>query len=298
MRKVRAIFCSDMHLSHKAPLLRSQEPDWYEAMKRTIGELHNLKAKHGCPIFFAGDLFDRWNSPAELINFAIKTLPLMISIPGQHDLPNHRLDQQHRSAYHSVWLALWSQYTSQSEFLSFDLFPYNRMLKKCNDLETDSIAICHQFCWKQKHTYSGAPSKNHATQLGKQLKGYKVAVFGDNHDHFIAKPPNTPLIVNCGCMMRRSINELKYEPSVVLLRDDFKTKRIKLDTSKDVYISPDHESHLIEAEKMLNHAGELIAQLKNLGDEGADFSGIVKQYLEQFVVRAKVKEFILKALEE
>ncbi|MFK5283767.1 hypothetical protein ACI3PL_29745, partial [Lacticaseibacillus paracasei] len=43
---------------------------------------------------------DRWNAPPELINFDLEHLPTgMICVPGQHDLPNHNLDDMRRSGY-------------------------------------------------------------------------------------------------------------------------------------------------------------------------------------------------------
>jgi len=99
MSNVIAILCSDIHLCHTPPVARSAEPDWYVAMERQLDELRAVAEQHGAPIVCAGDIFDRWNSPPELINFAIQSSPKMHSIPGQHDLPHHRYEDMQRSAY-------------------------------------------------------------------------------------------------------------------------------------------------------------------------------------------------------
>ncbi|GAG04154.1 unnamed protein product, partial [marine sediment metagenome] len=114
MSKVLALLCSDLHLSHVPPAARSAESDWYAAMKRPLDEIRELARLHGkadglkqVKILCAGDVFDssgadrrRWNSPPELINFAIDALPEgMYCIPGQHDLPNHNYGEIKRSAY-------------------------------------------------------------------------------------------------------------------------------------------------------------------------------------------------------
>ena len=103
---VIALLVGDIHLSAKAPLCRAKEPDWFEAMARPLMELVDLQKQIGKesdgipPILCAGDVFDRWNSPPELINFALEYLPpQMYSIPGQHDLPNHNYNEIDRSAY-------------------------------------------------------------------------------------------------------------------------------------------------------------------------------------------------------
>ena len=98
--RVVAIACADIHLQHTAPICRSGEPDWYAAMARPLEELRGLQENYDCPILCAGDVFNHWNNcPPELINWAIKHLPKMYAIPGQHDLPQHRLDDVRKSAY-------------------------------------------------------------------------------------------------------------------------------------------------------------------------------------------------------
>ena len=94
-----AIFAADLHLSLKAPIWRSTEQDWFEAMLRPLVELRTLATLHNCPIVYAGDIFDKWNSPPELINFAIEHLPKGHAIPGQHDLPLHNYEDIRKSAY-------------------------------------------------------------------------------------------------------------------------------------------------------------------------------------------------------
>src|SRR4030042_1550393 len=96
--KVIALFCSDLHLSLTPPVFRSNEPDWLTAQQRPLDELRALQSKHQCPIFCAGDLFDKWyggpkEHACELVNWAIKHMPYMHCIPGQHDLPEHDLTQ-------------------------------------------------------------------------------------------------------------------------------------------------------------------------------------------------------------
>src|SRR4051812_12555947 len=70
--KVNSLWCSDIHLSHKPPIARSAEPCWYSAMQRQLDELRSVALELDVPIFVAGDIFDRWNPPPELINFAIR----------------------------------------------------------------------------------------------------------------------------------------------------------------------------------------------------------------------------------
>src|SRR5262245_45393768 len=97
--KAIAIFASDLHLSEKAPVARSAEPDWFAAQQRHLVELAELQDRVDAPIFYAGDIFDKSNPSPRLINWAIDHLPRGYAIPGQHDLPFHRLEDIKDSGY-------------------------------------------------------------------------------------------------------------------------------------------------------------------------------------------------------
>src|SRR5688572_18895632 len=96
-----AILCADLHLTLRPPLCRADK-NWmltqrdYLLQIRKLQEPAHLKnhleATAKIPVICAGDIFDRWNPPPELVNFALRFLPNgMICVPGQHDLPNHNI---------------------------------------------------------------------------------------------------------------------------------------------------------------------------------------------------------------
>jgi DNA repair exonuclease SbcCD nuclease subunit len=95
-------FCSDLHLSHKPPVARAVEPDWYAAMRRPIADLAKRSRKDRAFVVCAGDIFHHWNEPVELVNWAARELPDMYSIPGQHDLPYHRYEDIEKSSYFNL----------------------------------------------------------------------------------------------------------------------------------------------------------------------------------------------------
>ena len=66
--QIIGIFFADPHFSHIAPSLRCEEQDWLVSMERVIKEIGKIQARHKCPMFCAGDIFDKWNSPPHLIN--------------------------------------------------------------------------------------------------------------------------------------------------------------------------------------------------------------------------------------
>ena len=302
MSRVVAILCSDLHLSHTAPLARSSEPDWYEAMGRPLAELRGLQKQHGCPVICAGDVFDRWNSPPELINFAIKHVPKMYAIPGQHDLPHHRLEDIKRSAYWTLVEAGVIREIPPHRFTVINQdelvlcgFPWGidvaKRTQKLSNREPLYVAVIHQYVWKLGSSYLDAPKGAHLSRFEKQLEGYDVAVFGDNHKGFMAGTPNCT-VFNCGTFMRRKADEINYKPQVGLLHADGTVEPYHLDTSRDK----------IEVIEKTTANDELditafLEELNGLGGDSLDFETAIKRYVEKHGVTKPVREVIQQALE-
>jgi hypothetical protein len=291
-----ALFCSDWHLSHTPPVLRSSEPNWYAAQRRVVQEVKEIAYNHNCPIFFAGDLFHKWDSPAELINFALRLLPAMSMIYGQHDMPNHNAKQMNKSAYYTV-----AEYREDMNPIQqrtrWDGYPFGAVFGQKNPKAR--IALVHQYCWNHaRNSFTGAQKSNHADILRSMLPGYEVIVVGDNHSHFI-DTRKRPYIVNCGCMMRRSITELDYTPSVTLWYGKDKFERIALDTSKDVYLSTPKwmEDEPLQRKAFIG-AMKIAEQLRALGDESLDFKDVVNVSLESRGVSKRVRQLVLRCIDE
>lgn len=193
-KDVVAILCSDIHLSIKPPVCRSIDVDWFDTMAYYLTQLNNLAEEHAAPVICAGDIFDKWNAPAELINFALAYLPdEMYAVPGQHDLPAHNYDEMNRSAYGTLVEAgkIINLEPGKPQYdgdLALHGFPWGTPITPLREKDEDFIhlAVIHQYAHKGKSTsYPGAPADCHVKHLLKQLDGFDAAVFGDNHIHWL-----------------------------------------------------------------------------------------------------------------
>jgi len=301
--KIRAIFCSDIHLSLNAPIWRSAEPDWFAAMKRPLMEISRLSKKYDCPVICAGDIFDKWNSPPELINFAINYLPdKMHAIPGQHDLPLHNIKDIKKSAFWTLVEAGKIIYSKDliniaDSKLTIYNFPYGQQITPTkNRSEFIQIALVHQYVCIEGYDYPNAPDDCYLRMNHKNLIGYDIIVYGDNHKGFKTEVNHESTIFNCGSLMRRKSDEIDYKPQIGLLTADGKIKVHYLDTSKD--------KHLKIIEKSDNEAkvsadlNAFFKELEKLGDTSLDFEEIIKQYLNDGSIRKRIKKIILKAMEK
>ena len=297
MKKVLAIFVSDLHLSHTPPIWRSCEEDWYVVQERALKELREIKNANSCPIFCAGDVFDKWNSPPELINFALQHLPPMYAIPGQHDLPNHNLKEIHKSAYWTLVKAgkimhLGGDAGVNMRQFTVHGFAFGRKIKKRKTSTKNHIALIHQYNWVPKASYEKAPKKQRVTRKRKEFEGYDIVVCGDNHIPF-EKMLGKTLFWNCGGFIRRHSDEIKHRPRVGLLMKDGTMKNHKLKSYRsDKHISVDPKSNK-EADMDLTELGN---ELLKLNDSRFDFTVAVNRYMQKYNVRREVMEIIMKSI--
>lgn len=307
MSKVMAIAVADIHLSHIAPVARSPELDWYKAQIRVLQQLTQLQSEHKAPLLVAGDIFDRWNSPAELINFAIEWLAGRIwAVPGQHDMPYHSIHELRKSAY---WTLMKSSKGDLSDYLGDRVvtedgvvvvgFPWGEEVKPyANHQERSglenvpSIALIHQYAWTRGiGGYPGAPKEQRVDQMKDVFVGYAFAIFGDNHTPFVTKVGDCT-VVNCGCLIPRKIDERKIEPAAWLLYDDGTVEPHYLDTSEDLWMET---ADTIISEQLEGFA-TFLDELGATESDRLDYRDALERYIEHNKVSGGTKRELINAM--
>ncbi len=308
--EVIAILLSDIHLSYEAPIWRSAEPYWFEAMKRPLDEVRAIQKECNCPVISAGDIFEWWYAAKgkrapELINFALEFLPdKMICIPGQHDLPNHNYNLLKQSAYWTLVKAdkikNLSPFTHKDFSYSIDNmilygFPYGCQIQPLikSDKNKIHIAVAHQYVWINKCSYPKAPFKSKIRGKRKEWKGYDVIVFGDNHKGFTVYYNGHLTVINCGALMKRKSDEVVYKPQIGLLLNTGEVKVHYLDTSKDKYL----DTRDMTEPKEIIDMKQLLQELEKLDDSALDFPDAIQQFFHRKKVTPKVREIIIDMME-
>jgi DNA repair exonuclease SbcCD nuclease subunit len=243
-------------------------------MARPLREVRELSERNDAPIFYAGDIFDRWTAGPEVINFAIKELPPGYAVPGQHDLPNHAYNQMHRSAYGTLVAAKAIRnvehkkpivIASPGGRIEVHGFPWGAELTPVTPTkDVTKIAMVHRYVCTKETSYPGAPEDSKASWAARKLKGFDVAVFGDNHQGFII--PGKPTICNCGGFMRRRTSDRDYRPGVGLLLEDGRVVRHRFDLSEEHFVEKTEEE--LSVERTLD-VSTFVGSLKDIGDNDA-----------------------------
>jgi hypothetical protein len=298
---VIAVLCADIHLSAKPPVARSAEPDWFEAMRRPLSQLRALSSKYDAPIVCAGDVFDAWRSPPELVNFAIDDLPPMFAVPGQHDLPFHAYKDLRKSAFSTLMrtgtitlIEPGVPYQVPGSSLVLHGVPWEHDIPKVKRVKgAIHLAVVHAYCWRGSASYPGAPAEREYVAYKAKLAGYHAAVFGDNHKGFLTMAGECHLL-NCGGFMRRKIDEVDSRPSVGLLHADGSISVERLDCSADKFLSRDLEVKFHEEEGL--KLGDFVRDLETLGGERLDFEEALRHYLSNYEVSEQARQIILQSL--
>lgn len=303
---------SDIHLSLKPPVFRSNEEDWLATQAGYLKELTKVAGISGgmgssLPILCGGDVFDKWNSPAELINFAIRYLPHLYAVPGQHDLPHHNYKDIRKSAY---WTLVEAgkiqtleiqeghpQTIEGTDQLAIWGYPWGDLVRPCPTPHSLYLDVCisHSYIWTEKTGYPGAPPEQRLKVYKRKLRGYDVALFGDNHcpvSFNLDKSADTVTVFNPGGFMRRTVDQLAHRPRVGILYNDGSVEPYYLDISRDVV-----NEKQIQSIGKSGRMDALIDVLKNISTGSTDFEAEVKKALNRMNPNEEVRRLVLACLE-
>ena len=299
---VIGIFCSDIHWSEKAPLARSVESDWWATQGEYIFQLRKLQdSLSGVPIYIAGDLFSNWNYSVAFANFLIESIQGMriYAIPGNHDLPNHSLEQISRSILWTISKpdfcikVITDRFCVEQIGVRVSFFPYGQevvpLQHKKHDLVID-VALIHSYIWTKTTGHKFADEKSRYKAWEERLSGYDWAVFGDNHKSFTLSPEGKCKIFNCGAFQRCLADEVDHEPSVGLLHSNGEMTRHYLDTSSDKFLTKEQTEAV--GKKFSVNLSSFHEELLKVGQSRENFVDKYMAWIKSNDVGPEVKEIM------
>ncbi len=306
MSRPLAILISDIHLSLKAPRCRANEPDWLEAQARSLREIIEVSDRLKIPVVCAGDVFDRYDPSPELVNYAIDELPFMYAVAGNHDLPYHNLGAIQTSAYWTLVKAgklsdlTPGKFHVLPGFIAYG-FPFGVEITTPDDhCVVLKLAVVHDYCWDsgdRKTGFPGAPIEKSAKEHAKKLKGYDIALFGDNHVSSDYQANKGLWIHNHGNLIRRTVDECKRIPTYSVLLNDGTVERVELESAKaDLFTIEEPEGQAAEEE--ITGMEEFVRSLENSPDSRFDFRLAVVRYVAEHQPSLEVRKLLRKILQD
>ena len=203
-----AILCSDLHIRDTVP--RCREDDYFYTQIRKLNGLVDLQKIKDfgqfCPIFCAGDLFDKAKSSNYLVREVVECFKnaYILSIPGQHDLPNHNIENFNKSSF-----GLLSEIYNET----FPRVPVGTMHEM--EYKKRKVGLIHTFVQKPRDRQDKEIGGYSAKNLLKKYSKLDLILTGDNHKTFVVKHEGR-LLVNPGSMMRMTAAQIDHKPCVFL----------------------------------------------------------------------------------
>lgn len=280
----------------------------FQAVKRLL----NVHQQNGIrpQVVYTGDIFhDGWRErsvPPELINFLIREMPKGYAVPGQHDLPYHRYEDKHKSAYWTLVEAnvlkdlVPGIITAPAFEVGYNAifvgFPWGTKQTVCPEGYENldlRIAVVHDYCWVEGHTYPNAPTDKHVRGHAGRLSGFTHALFGDNHKGFLypAGAPGVPSVCNVGSFLKRNTDERDSLPSVCLIKKSGRVFHADLNGLDGEWLdvsTPDG--------KMTSTLKEFATKLNDIQAGFADLKTVAERIMEETKTTTAVHEEVLRIL--
>lgn len=298
-KKATAILTADWHLRRTRPRCRTD--DYGAAQWGKVAIIRELqKEKGNIPVLHAGDLFHVARSSLSVVNLALQRLPeRMWCVPGQHDLPEHSLEQFDDSAMANLKYAgrvMADNFVNAFEtpdHFNVVFFPYGSKLRECWLGGRKNIALIHTLV--QAPSGDGFKHAEDASRIFDRLKSFQLIVCGDNHTPFTVRDRRSgQLLVSPGSLMRMSADQADHRPRVYLWYGD--TNEVE-----PVYLPIEEgvvdRSHIDEKEEHDGRMEEYKRKLRRGIEADISFEGNMKKYLHKNRVKPKVERTIYSAMQ-
>jgi len=311
-----AILTADWHIRADTPECRTD--DFLQAQEDKVKFIVSYAKKYDCPILIAGDIGHRHQWPNWLLRWFIEITKgtHIIAIPGQHDLPGHRLDNITKSAQGVLSITdvidlrtkvfLKTEVEVRTIALSGDIkfrdtsfnilsFPYSKPLMPIKNVPTTeelcnnypNIAITHQMIIKDKLLWPGQVAPK-GSRILKKYPEYDLILSGDNHHPFVVKYKKQ-LLVNPGSIMRTTADQADHKPRIYLwYAKNNKVNPIFLPIEKGV-VSRDH---IDQKEEIDERRKVYVKRMKTNYEIGFSYEENLKKHIKKNKTDKKVEERI------
>jgi DNA repair exonuclease SbcCD nuclease subunit len=298
------IVSSDWHLRSSKPRCRIDD-DWINTQKKALDQICVYANKYKADVLVIGDIFHSTAETTNLIIAMVQELALKLEetdcklyiLAGNHDLPQHNLDNIHRSAFQ---ILLNSKNIYHLNQLIMDDGNFTNKLSASNfgadDKLNAEIVFKHILCFPENEKIPPSDKIVKPSELFAQFENAKYIFTGDYHRQFVYAKGKTKKLLNPGCLLRQAADMIDYEPSVFLI--DFVDGELKYDTLP----IPDDEKMVtdeyLEKEEMRNNRIEaFIERIKENEQVSFDFIENVHNLMKNNDIKPEIKNTILELME-
>ena len=294
-----AILAADLHIRADIPMCRTD--DYLQAQFNKLKFIFKLCKENNCPLLVAGDIGNKSQWPNWLLEKTISIINKykikIICIPGQHDLPEHRLDYWQKSGcgvlHRAATIKLLSEPILYHNIFRIFPFGYGTEINHCKLITPPSkIAMAHQMVIENKPLWPGQEASKGNTLL-KKFPEYNLILTGDNHNPFVAEYQGR-LLVNPGSVMRMTAAQIDHKPRVYKWYSDTNTvEAVYLPIEKGV-ISRVHIENKEERDERME---AFVSRMKDDFEISLSFENNLEEYFKMNRTKKSVQNKVWGAVE-
>jgi DNA repair exonuclease SbcCD nuclease subunit len=295
---------ADWHLRQSRPRCRL-DSDWMETQRKAIQFIFDKAQEYDCPIVIVGDLFDTSKVDESVTNmlwdesYGREKLKGIYVMPGNHELYGHNIENINQSSiYPFCSIPNSGKFSPLSLFLSDSAMAIQYSDDQLNQINEDSkkaeIIFIHQLTFPNKKA-QGLAGGVTAGELFDLFPNAKFIFTGDNHTAFEAENKKGQRLINSGCLIRQSADEIDFKPRIVYV-----------DIEKDIVESvevPDNENMVTDEyiQKENEREGRINAFIDTLQSKESvslDFIGNLRKALEGKGIEKGTREAVYKVAKQ
>jgi len=257
------IAAADLHIRSNRPQFRKD--DYFGTVCRKFKQIVYLCNKYKADLIIAGDFFDHVKVGHKVVNMILSILQKLngkiLLVAGQHDMSFHTLDLSSSPLQTLIYNCKVILLKKDTPFKNGNDNIYGCSFGEIPIYpEKDSILVIHRTITPKEPPFFLTEAIS-ADEAFNTFPGYSLIISGDYHSAFIVKKSKNALI-NCGPMMRQSIDQMELQPKVWLINTDANriVRKEESEFSKDL--------------------GELIETLKNQANR-PDYKSNVKLLMDK-----------------
>jgi DNA repair exonuclease SbcCD nuclease subunit len=255
---VAYVITSDWHLRSTRPRCRLDEC-WIETQRMALAHVASYAGQYKADVIVIGDIFHSTNETTNEVIGLVQEFALLLKetdcklyiLAGNHDLPQHNLDNIYRSAFQ---ILLNSKNIFHLDQLKLN---YGKYLMKVSaadfgaeDVLDAEIVFKHVLCFPENEKIPPSDKIVRPSELFAQFNNAKYIFTGDYHRQFVFNKGGVKKLLNPGCLLKQAADMIDYNPSVFLI--DFKNGEL----SYKICPIPDNEKlvtdEYLETEKERN----------------------------------------------
>lgn len=277
------IACADLHIRFKRPQYRCD--DYFKTACRKFRQIIYLCNKYKCDLIVAGDFFDSVTVGYKVLNTILKILKTLkgkcFVVAGQHDMSFHShslVSTPLQTLVYTKRVILLKRdepYKNGEDYLYGCSFGEEPVVPQ----QKNGILVIHRSITPAEPPFFLTEAIS-AKEAFKKYRNYSFVIAGDYHVPFnIFDGVDMTAIINCGPMLRQSIDQINLEP-VIWLINKLGVKPIKLNIEPSESVFALEQIKQKEESLFSKSIGELVESLKESSNK-PDYKGTVELLMNE-----------------